>query len=391
MTCYCVTMKIVKRAYKYRFYPTEEQITQLSHSFGCSRFVYNHFLKVRTDAYYEKHEKINCHKTSELLTSLKNEGNFDWLKDVSSVVLQQTLRDLDKAFTNFFAGRARYPNFKKKNSRQAVRYVKSGFSFSNGILTIAKNKDPLNIRWSRNFVGDPTSITISKDCAGRYFVSFAVEDQVFNLRKTDKAIGIDVGIKDVCVTSDGVKSGSPQYLREYEKKLVRRQRELSRKVKGSKNRAKAKYKVAKVHAKISDNRNDFNNKLTIKLIRENQAIAVESLNVKGMMRNHNLAKSIADSSWGDFFRKLKYKTEWYGRDLFEINRWFPSSKRCSHCGYINNGLKLKDRNWECPSCKCIHDRDVNAAKNILTVGLAGLAFGENGRLRIENSILSGSL
>jgi putative transposase len=384
-------MKIVNRAYRYRFYPTDEQKKQLAHSFGCSRFIYNRFLKVRADAYYEKQERINYHKTSEILTELKKNENFSWLKDVSSVVLQQTLRDLDKAFTNFFSRRAKYPKFKKKNSCQSVRYVKSGFSFSNGILTIAKNKDPLNVRWSRNFSGAPSSVTISKDCAGRYFVSFAVEEPVFSLPKTEKIIGIDVGIKDVCVTSNGTRSGSPQYTRKYERILTKRQRELSKKVKGSKNRAKAKLAVAKVHAKISDSRNDFNNKLTTKLISENQAIAVESLNVKGMQKNRNLAKSIADSSWGDFFRKLKYKAEWYGRELLEIDRWFPSSKRCNCCGYIKNGLKLSDRVWECPSCKKMLDRDVNAAKNILTVGLAGIAFGESGRLNTENSVLSGSL
>lgn len=384
-------MKIVNRSYKYRFYPTDEQKIQLSHAFGCSRFVYNHFLKERTDAYYEKKEKISYHKTSQLLTELKNNENYFWLKDVSSVTLQQSLRDLEKAFTNFFSGRARYPKFKKRTAKQSVRYVKSGFTFSNGILKIAKNTDPLNIRWSRKFSGDPTSVTISRDCSERYFVSFAIEEPVYSLPQLDNAIGIDVGIKDVCVTSDDFRSGSPQYTRKYEEKLAKRQRQLSKKVKGSKNRVKAKLKVAKVHAKISDSRNDFNNKLTTKLISENQAIAVESLNVKSMQKNRNLAKSIADSSWGDFFRKLKYKAEWYGRQLLEIDRWFPSSKRCHPCGHINNELKLSDRSWECPSCKRVLDRELNAAKNILTVGLAGLAFGESGRLGNNNLLQSCSL
>ena len=383
-------MKIVNKAYRYRFYPTEEQKKQLDHSFGCSRFVYNRFLKLRTDAYYEKKERINYHKISELLTALKTEADFLWLNDVSSVVLQQSLRDMEKAFTNFFTKRAQYPKFKKKNSKQSVRYVNTAFTFSNGNLILAKHKDPLNIRWSRSFQVTPTSITISKDCANRYFVSFAVEEVVNELPKIEKVIGIDLGIKDVCVTSDGEKSGSPQYLKKYEKILAKTQKELSKKEKGSKNRAKAKIKVAKVHAKISDSRNDFNSKLTTKLISENQAIAVESLNVKGMIRNHHLAKSIADSSWGDFFRKLKYKSEWYGRQFLEIDRWFPSSKKCSHCGHINNGLKLNMRSWECHSCKVTLDRDINSAKNILTVGLAGLAFGENGRLNTDNLVLSGS-
>ena len=384
-------MKFVNRAYKYRFYPTKEHIKQLAHSFGCSRFVFNRFLKLKSDAYKETKEKINYNKTSELLTLLKKDVDFVWLNDISSVILQQKLRDLDRAFTNFFAGRAKYPQFKKKHSRQSIRLTKSAFSFSDDKLTIAKCKDPLNIRWSRKFKGEHTSVTISKDCADRYFVSFTVEEQIFEFPKIGKTIGIDVGIKDVCVTSEGIRSGSPQYTRKYEKLLSIRQRELSKKVKGSKNRAKARLKVAKVHAKISDSRSDFNNKLTTKLICENQAIAVESLNVKGMMKNHKLAKSISDSSWSDFFRKLKYKAQWYGRQLLEIDKWFPSSKKCSCCGYINNGLKLSDRTWECSSCKCILDRDVNAAKNILTAGLAGLAFGESGSLGIENSMQSCSL
>lgn len=385
---YNTTMKIVKRSYCYRFYPTEEQKIQLSQAFGSSRFVYNFFLKQKTNAYYERKEKINYHKTSQLLTELKNNEDYYWLKDVSSVTLQQSLRDLDKAFTNFFANRARYPKFKKKNGKQSVRYVKSGFIFSNGILKIAKNKDPLDIRWSRKFSGEPTSVTISKDCSQRYFVSFVVEEPIYTLAKLDNIIGIDLGIKDICVTSDGYKSGSPKCIKKYEKKLAKRQRQLSKKIKGSKNRAKAKLKVAKVYAKITDIRNDFNNKLTTKLISENQAIAVESLNVKNMQKNHKLAKSIADSSWGYFLKKLKYKAEWYGREILEIDRWFPSSKRCSCCGHIYNGLKLADRIWECPSCKKILDRDINAAKNILTVGLAGLAFGESGRLGNNNLLQS---
>ena len=208
-------MKFVNRAYKYRFYPTEEQEKLLAHSFGCSRFIYNRFLKLRTDAYYERQEKVNYHKTSELLTALKKEESFSWLKDVSSVTLQQTLRDLDKAFTNFFAKRTKYPKFKKKNSRQSIRFVDSAFSFSEDKLTLAKHKEPLNIRWSRKFSAKPSSVTISKDCANRYFVSFALEEPICEFPKIEKKIGIDVGIKDICVTSDGVKSGSPQYLGKY--------------------------------------------------------------------------------------------------------------------------------------------------------------------------------
>jgi len=386
--CYNKRMNIVNKAYKYRFYPTRQQKEQLAQSFGCARFVYNYFLRLRTDAYYNDKKKFNYHKMSSLLTQLKNDKEHLWLKEVSSVSLQQSLRDLDKAFTNFFSKRAKYPRFKKKNSRQSVRYTKGGFSIKNSIVTIAKSKEPLKIRWSRRFSGKPSSITISKDSSGRYFVSFLVKEQVDHLPKIDKSVGIDVGVKDVCVTSNGFKSGAPKYLRRYEKQLALKQKELSRKKKGSRNRDKARLRVAKIHSKISDSRNDFNNKLTTMLIRKNQAIAVESLNIKGMIKNHKLAKSIADSSWYDFFRKLEYKSKWYGRNIIEIDKWFPSSKRCNHCGYIKEHLALHERQWICPSCQTSLDRDVNAAKNILTAGLAGLAFGENVRLTAEQSTVS---
>jgi putative transposase len=383
-------MKVINRAYKYRFYPTSEQEKQLAQSFGCSRFVYNHFLRVKSDAYSEKKEKISYNDTSSLLTQLKKEEDFVWLKEVSSVVLQQSLKNLDTAYTNFLAKRTGYPKPKRRNARQSIRYVASAFTYD-GEVTLAKQKDPLLVRWSRRFQGTPTSITVSKDRAGRYFVSFTVEETVSELSRVEKVVGIDVGIKDVCITSDGFKSGAPQYLRRYEEKLTKRQRELSKKTKGSRNRKKEQVRVARIHAKISDSRNDFNHKLSTQLIRENQAIVVESLNVKGMMKNHCLAKSIADASWGGFLNKLRYKAAWYGREFLEIDQWFPSSKTCYHCGAINKELTLDMRTWECPSCKTILDRDINAAKNIATAGLAGVAFGENRRLRVESSTQSISL
>jgi len=383
-------MKKVSRAYKYRFYPTADQKVQLSQAFGCSRFLYNRFLKIKTDAYYENKQKIGFPQTCKMLTELKKEEEFKWLNDVSSVSLQQTLRNLDKAFTNFFQKRAKYPTFKKKTSAQSVRYTKSGFNLNGDILKIAKNAKPLNVRWSRKMEGDPSSVTVSKDCADRYFVSFATEGEVAELPKIGKKIGIDVGIKDIYVTSDGDKSGAPQYFKKYAKKLAAAQRLLARKVKGSKNRAKAKLKVARVHAKISDSRRDFNNKLTTTLVNKNQVLVVESLSIKKMMENKLLARMIADASWGDIFRMLKYKAEWYGRELIEIDRWFPSSKRCNHCGHINNTLKLNQRQWQCPSCLCDIDRDVNAAKNILAVGQTVSAFGESGRLCAGNLAPSGS-
>ena len=356
-----------KRAYRYRLYPTPEQVEVLAQTFGCVRYVYNWALRQRTDAYYGRHEHLGYHEASAALTILKQQPEMAWLNEVSSVPLQQALRHLDKAFRNFFEGRAKYPAFKKKRSRQAATYASSAFRWDaeSRALTLAKMDTPLDIHWSRSFTGTPTTITISKDTAGRYFVSFLGEEEIDSLPVVNAMVGMDVGLKDVAVLSTGEKIANPRHLRRSERCLVHAQRNLARKQKGSRNREKACLKVAREYARIADQRRDGLHKLTTRLIRENQTVCVESLAVKNLLRNHTLAKAISDAGWGELVRQLEYKATWYGRTLVKIDRWYPSSKRCHACGHVLDSLALDARQWTCPECGVRYDRDINAAKNIL--------------------------
>ena len=356
------------RGFKYRFYPTPAQKLELAQTFGCTRFVYNWALKLRTDSYYQEETTLSYSETSKALTKLKKEPEKTWLKQVSSVPLQQGLRHLDTAFKNFFAGRSKYPKFKKKVNRQSATYASNAFTWKEGKLTLAKMNQPLKIKWSRYFDGEPLSVTISKDPANRYFVSFLVEEELEPYPQGTESIGIDLGVKDVMVTSKGFASGNPKYYAKYQARLKKLQKRLAKKQKGSHNRNKARLKVAKLHAKIADCRKDFLQKLTTQLVRENQAIYTETLGVKNMMANHKLAQAIADCGWGEALRQLLYKCQWHGRTIGAIDRWFPSSKRCNCCGHIKEQLPLEVREWTCPSCNSHHERDVNAAKNILAVG-----------------------
>ena len=369
---------MTKRAYKYRFYPTVEQEKLLAQTFGCVRFVYNQILRWRTDEYYKNANSVNYNAASKQVTELKKNPEFQWLNDVSSVPIQQSLRHQQTAFKNFWEGRTKYPTFKKKHAKQSATFAASAFSMKKGQLFIAKSKEPLNIRWSREIPSKPSSITISKDRAGRYFVSMLCEFESKPMPISNKTVGIDLGLTDLFITSDGKKSGNPRHTRRYEQKLAHLQRQLAKKQKGSNNRAKAKLKVARLHAKIADCRMDATHKASRTLINDNQVVCVESLNVKGMIKNPKLAKHIADANWGEFVRQLKYKAEWADRTVAEIDRFFPSSKRCSCCGFVNESLPLFIREWDCPECKTHHDRDINAAKNIRTAGLAGLACGATG-------------
>ncbi|EFA0801865.1 transposase [Escherichia coli] len=366
----------MKRAYKYRFYPTPDQVELLAQTFGCVRFVYNSILRWRTDAWYERQEKIGYTQASARLTALKKEPESAWLNDVSSVPLQQALRHQQTAFSNFFAGRARYPAFKSKRHKQAATLTDAAFKYRDGRLYMAKSKAPLDVRWSRELPSAPSSITLSRDAAGRYFVSCLCEFEPVSLPITASTVGIDVGLKDLFVTDTGFKSGNPRHTAKYAKRLALLQRRLSRKQKGSKNRAKALLKVARIHAKIADCRLDNLHKLSRKLINENQVVCVESLKVKNMIRNPKLSRAIADAGWGEFVRQLEYKSEWSGRSVVAIEQFFPSSKRCSDCGYTMPKMALNVRSWVCPECGANHDRDVNAAKNIKAAGLAALAHGE---------------
>ena len=367
----------VKRAYQFRFYPDPQQETLLAQTFGCVRFVYNSILRYRTDAYSQAQEKVGYIGANARLTEIKKLPEFAFLNDVSSVPLQQCLRHQQTAFKNFFEGRAKYPTFKSKKHRQSAEFTYRAFTFKNGELKLAKCDKPLAIKWSRQLPSDPTTVTVSKDPAGRYFVSCLCEFEPTLLPITDKKVGIDVGIKDLFVTSDGFKSGNPRHTANYAAKLAKYQRRLAKKKLGSKNRLKAKRKVARIHAKIADCRSDNLHKLSRRLVNENQVICAENLAVKNMIKNPKLAKHIADASWGEFTRQLAYKADWAGRTYVEIGRFFPSSKRCSCCGFVKEKLPLDVRSWECPECGTNQDRDTNAARNILAVGLTVLAFGDN--------------
>jgi len=363
---------MTKRAYKYRFYPTPEQAHNLACTFGCCRFVYNWGLSTSKVSYFQHGVKMNHNSLSQALTALKKEEGTAWLSEVSSVPLQQALRHLKAAYTNFFEGRAQYPVFKKKHGVQSATYTENAFTLCGTQLTLAKQREPLDIVWSRPLPEGckPSSVTITKDKAGRYFVSILVEEEIAPLAPTQKAIGIDLGLKSFLITSDGETISNPKYYARDEKKLAEAQRRLAKKKKGSKNRAKACVKVAKLHARIADTRRDFQQQVSTRLVRENQTICLEDLHVKGMLKNHCLAKSISDVGWGEFVRQVEYKASWYGRTIIKIDRWCPSSKRCSACQHVLEELTLDVREWACPNCGTCHDRDLNAAQNILTAGLA---------------------
>ena len=362
------------KAFKYRFYPTIEQTEMLAKTFGCVRVVWNNLLDWRSKEYTLNGTKINYNSTSAKLTELKQDEKYVWLNEVSSVALQQTLRNQDKAFSNFFAKRAMYPTFKKKSNYQSFRLVNTAFKIKAGQVYLAKDSTPLNIKWSRPLEGKPSSLTISKDCADRYFVSFCSEVEIKPLPIVDKTVGIDLGLTDFVITSDGDKIKPLKSLINHQSKLAILQKRLSKKTKGSHNRIKAKLKVARLHAKIVDSRKDYLHKLSTKLINENQVISLEDLNITGMIRNHKLAKAIADASWSEFVRQLEYKADWYGRTIVKCSPWYPSSQICSNCGAITGKKPLQIRKWTC-ACGATHDRDINAAINIKTAGLAELACG----------------
>jgi len=377
----------VKRAFKYRFYPTDEQAAELSRTFGCVRLVYNKALEERTRGWYGEQRRISYVQSSAALTEWKRTGELAFLAEVSSVPLQQSLRHLQSAFVNFFARRARYPRFKsRKKSGASAEYTRSAFTWRDGKLTLAKMAEPLGIRWSRPLPqgAQPTTVTVSRDSAGRWFVSLLCEDTIAPAPATDAAVGLDAGITSLVTLSTGEKVANPQHERRDRARLARAQRELSRKAKGSNNREKARRRVAKVHAQIADRRRDFLHKLSTRLVRENQTVVIEDLTVRNLVKNHGLARAISDASWTELRSILEYKCAWYGRELVVIDRWFPSSKLCGACGTVREKLPLNVREWTC-DCGAVHDRDVNAARNILAAGLAVSACGDGVRPQRGNS------
>lgn len=360
-----------KKGVKFRIYPNKRQENLILQTFGCCRLIYNKGLDMRDKA-YKGGGKVNYVQTAAMLTALKKDKDFAFLKLVDSTALQQSLRDLDKAYTNFFKKKARFPRFKSKhNNHQSYRTINinGNIRIVDGCLKMPK-LGYVKVKQSME-VGHINNVTIEKTPTGKYFAVLNVDFEPGFKQNNGRKIGIDVGLKTFYTDSNGNKVDNPKHLEEFEKKLKREQRRLARKQKGSRNRNKQRIKVARVHEKVTNKRNDFLQKESTRLVRENQTIAIESLNVKGMVRNHRLARAISSVSWGRFFAMLEYKAAWYGNTIIRVPTFYPSSQTCSKCGSVNPLVKnLSVREWECPFCHTKHDRDYNASINILNKGLS---------------------
>lgn len=363
----------MERGYEFRIYPTESQMDKIERTFECCRWVYNRALEMRMKAYNRRGESISCYDSIKMITVWKKA--FPWLSEADAVALQQALRDLDKAYSNFFRnkGRVGFPKFKgKKDRHHSYRTQNGGGSIS--VPDTKHIKLPklglVKARISRPVEGRIVNATVKRTPSGKYFAVLCCTDcpQPQMPLGPVEVMGVDAGIKDIAVCSDGTRFANPRNLAKSEKKLSREQRRLSRKKNGSKNREKQRIKVARCHEKVANQRKDALHKATAAIIRESQAVAVEDLNVKGMMANRHIAKAVADASMGEMLRQLRYKAAWYGREYVEVSRWFPSSKLCADCGCIFSGLTLAMREWDCPECGAHHDRDLDAARNIAEEG-----------------------
>ncbi len=366
-------MKTIFRTYKFELQPTKEQKILLDKHFGCIRYVYNFFLDQRKSQYQSNKKSDNYYKQSATLTELKKNEETIWLKEVNSQSLQFALRCLDTAYVNFFRGNAKFPRFKSKKNKNSFT-IPQFAKLQDGRFYAPKFKEGIKVNVHREVKGEIGKCNLTKTPTGKYFVSILSEELYKPKEKTGAICGIDLGLKDFVITSDGIKFKNNKYTRQYEKELAKSQRHLSHKKKGSNSFERQRRKTARIYEKITNSRMDNLHKVSHKLVNDYDIIALEDLNVKGMVKNHKLSKHISDASWGTFVRLLEYKASWNDKQIVKINRFYPSSKTCSECGWINQNLNLSDREWICHNGHIL-DRDLNAAQNILKEGLHILSSG----------------
>ncbi len=362
---------IVRKAFRYRLYLTAEQEQALAVQFGHARFVWNWALALRKTIYQETGEGIGYYELKRRATALKHQVETAWLREADSQVLQAKIEDLERAYKNFFEKRAKFPRFKSKRDGQSIRYPQR-FKFNENFTSLPK-VGWVKTKFHRPLEGRPKNVTVSKTKTGKYFVSIQCEVGMVDPPAKSGEVGIDLGVKSFLATSEGWKRDNPRHLQHAERKMKRLQRQVSRRINGSAGREKARVLLARQHEKVANQRMDFLHKLSREFVDHYVLIGMEDLNVRGMVKNHSLAKAIATTGWGTFRRMLEYKGEWYGSYVHKVDRFFPSSKTCSNCQYVLDELPLSVRAWQCPICGAIHDRDINSAINILNETRAGIA------------------
>ncbi len=360
-------MKVINKTYQFRIFPNKEQEVLLSKHFGCSRFVYNYFLNERKEQYQKDKKSDNYYAQAKTLTELKKQEDTIWLKEVNSQTLQFSLRSLDTAYVNFYRGNAQFPKFKTRKHKNTFTVPQFG-KLENNKIIIPKFKGGIKVKLHREVKGKIGKMSITKTPTGKYYVSIFTKQDIVELPKTNKQVGIDLGLKDFAITSDNKKFKNNRYTKKYARELKKAQQHLARKQKDSNGFEKQKLKVVRIYEKIASCRLDTLHKVSKELVESYDLISVEDLNIKGMIKNHKLSKHIADASWGNFVTLLQYKCDWYGKELVKVNRFYPSSKTCNECGWINQNLKLSDREWTCKNGHKL-DRDLNASQNILKEGL----------------------